>query len=85
MSEALPLNENDINQVQNALSFIWTKMDYRLRSIVITDKIGTISYGRRVDRLTVNLQESTCIVTDQVHVKYFIYTYYNLLCIFNKY
>jgi len=70
-SAILSLNDNNTNQIRNALSFIWQKMKYRLRNITITDKIGTISYGKRIERLTVNLQESTCI-TDQVHIL-FIY------------
>ena len=43
-------------------------MKYRLRNIAITDHTGTISYGKRTDRLTVRLQNSTHIITNQVHI-----------------
>ncbi len=68
MTEILSLNEEDIDQISNALSLIWTKMKYRLRNIAITDHTGTISYGKRTDRLTVRLQNSTHIITNQVHI-----------------
>lgn len=68
MTEILSLNEEDIDQISNALSLIWTKMKYRLRNIAITDRTGTISYGKRTDRLTVRLQDSTHVITNQVHI-----------------
>jgi hypothetical protein len=68
MTEILSLNEEDFDQISNALSLIWTKMKYRVRNIAITDRTGTISYGKRIERLTVRLQDSTHIITNQVHI-----------------
>jgi hypothetical protein len=54
----MDLNENDIKEIGAALSFIWTKMNFQLKNIAITDKMGSISYGKkRTDRITVDLEE----------------------------
>ena len=65
------LNDNDINEISNALSFIWTKMQYRLKNIAITDNMGTVLYGKRTQRLTINLKKSTHILAKQVNIKLF--------------
>jgi hypothetical protein len=63
------LNEEEISQINSAVSFIWMKMKHQLKNVAITDRMGTISYGKkRVDRFTVNLEESTHILTEQVHI-----------------
>ncbi|CAB4423894.1 unnamed protein product [Rhizophagus irregularis] len=41
------------------------KTKYRLRNVTITDNIANISYGKRIDRITVNLEDSNYIITDQ--------------------
>ena len=68
MAEIFTLNEEDIIQINKALSLIWRRTKYRLRNVTITDNIANISYGKRIDRITVNLEDSDYIITDQVHI-----------------
>lgn len=75
MAEKLTLSEDDINQINKALSLIWRRTKYRLRNVTITDNIANISYGKRIDRITVNLEDSDYIITDQVHIIYILIIY----------
>lgn len=68
MAEIFTLSEDDITQISKALSLIWRRTKYRLRNVTITDNIANISYGKRIDRITVNLEDSNYIITDQVHI-----------------
>ena len=65
------LNDDDIHQVSLALSLIWTKLQYKLKNISVSNRMGTISYGKRTERITVNLQESIHLLTDQVLILFF--------------
>ncbi|GET52892.1 uncharacterized protein OCT59_017125 [Rhizophagus irregularis] len=65
MAEIFTLSEDDITQISKALSLIWRRTKYRLRNVTITDNIANISYGKRIDRITVNLEDSNYIITDQ--------------------
>ena len=55
ISSESSLSDDDSNQIGLALSLIWTKLQYKLRTISVSNSMGTITYGKRTERLTVNL------------------------------
>ena len=66
------LNDNDIHQISLALTLIWTKMQQKLKSIIISNNMGTISYGKRTERITVNFQEYIYFLTEEVFMLFFL-------------
>ena len=84
---SVALTEEEELLVGSALSLIWTKMNFQLKNIAITNKMGIISYGaRRSDKFTVNLKTSTHILTEQVgsYNKYFKLSIFYIILKFCK-
>jgi len=60
----LLLSDDDNLQISAALSFIWTKLQYRLKTISISDHTAVIKYGKHVDRLMIDLMDNNSYYKD---------------------
>jgi hypothetical protein len=61
---SLLLSDDDNLQISAALSFIWTKLQYRLKTISINDHTAVIKYGKHIDRLMVDLKDNSSYYED---------------------
>ena len=66
------LTDDDEEQISEALSFIWTKLQYRLKTIVIDGSSATLTYGRRTDRIHIRLKDNNNLFNDKdLEVRFF--------------
>src|SRR2546430_7062381 len=66
-TKQLIITDNKVIEISNALSYIWVKTQHRLKNIAITDSRGFLTYGKRTDRLVVDLIDSSGWITETLN------------------
>lgn len=64
--EFLTFTQEEQDEINALVCLLWTKFKGKLKNITIQDQRGFINYGKRQEKIVVNLVESNCIVVDKV-------------------